>query len=209
MVCLLVVTDAARALKVKRIVFGECGHAWRVAYNFLQTLVGEFEFLDTRYPFPQHILEVTWDAIQQGKLTLDKSANDDKVITLHDSCNVARGSNMGDEIGGQFTLPRQVIQAVCNHFVEMPQGTTHDATFCCGGGGGLLTDDLLVLRVKGAKPRVEALHYVAQQQGVTHMAAMCAICKTQFSQVLPHYGFEREQVVSVHQLVSHAIVLTE
>ena len=116
---------------------------------------------------------------------------------------------MGDEIGGQFTLPRQVIQAVCNHFVEMPQGTTHDATFCCGGGGGLLTDDLLVLRVKGAKPRVEALHYVAQQQGVTHMAAMCAICKTQFSQVLPHYGFEREQVVSVHQLVSHAIVLTE
>ncbi len=203
------IRDAARALKVKRIVFGECGHAWRVAYNFLQTLVGEFEFLDTRYPFPQHILEVTWDAIQQGKLTLDKSANDDKVITLHDSCNVARGSNMGDEIGGQFTLPRQVIQAVCNHFVEMPQGTTHDATFCCGGGGGLLTDDLLVLRVKGAKPRVEALHYVAQQQGVTHMAAMCAICKTQFSQVLPHYGFEREQVVSVHQLVSHAIVLTE
>ena len=203
------IRDAALQLKVKRVVFGECGHAWRVAYNFLQTLAGEFTFLDPRYPFPQHMLEVTWDAIQQGKLTLDKSANDDKVLTFHDSCNVARGSGMGGEVGGQFTIPRHVIKAVCNHFVEMPVGTTHDATFCCGGGGGLLTDDLLPLRVKGAKPRVEALHYVAQHHGVTHMAAICAICKTQFGQVLPYYGFDREQIVSVHQLVSNAIVLTE
>ncbi len=203
------IRDAARELKVKRIVFGECGHAWRIAYNFLQTLVGEFDFLDTRYPFPQHMIEVTWDAIQQGKLTIDKSLNDDKVLTLHDSCNIARGSGMGDEIGGQFNLPRQVLQAVCNHFVEMPEGTTHDATFCCGGGGGLLTDDLMPLRIQGAKPRAEALHFVAKTQGVTHMAAMCAICKTQFTQVLPHYGFEREQVMSVHQLVGNAIVLAE
>ena len=39
------------------------------------------------------------------------------------------------------------------------------------------------------------------------MAAVCAICKSQFTKVLPYYGFDREQVVSVHQLVSNAMVL--
>jgi hypothetical protein len=64
------------------------------------------------------------------------------------------------------------------------------------------------IRVKGAKPRVEALNNVMQEKGVTHLAAICAICKSQFSKVLPFYGMEMDQVVSVHQLVSNAIVLT-
>jgi hypothetical protein len=40
------------------------------------------------------------------------------------------------------------------------------------------------------------------------MAAICAICKAQFSKVLPKYGFDMEAIVSVHQMVSNAIVLT-
>ena len=39
------------------------------------------------------------------------------------------------------------------------------------------------------------------------MAAICAICKSQFAKVLPTYGFEMDSIVSVHQLVSNAIVL--
>lgn len=201
------IREAAIKLKVKRIVFGECGHAWRVAYSFLNTLAGPFDFLDQRYPIPQHILEFTWGEIEKGTLVLDKTANDDKVLTFHDSCNVARGSRMGDKPGGQFEIPRQVIKAVCQHFVDMPMDTIHDATFCCGGGGGLLTDDLMDLRIKGAQPRAEALKHVTTHYGVTHMAAICAICKSQFTKVLPYYGFSMDQIVSVHQLVSNAIVL--
>ena len=48
---------------------------------------------------------------------------------------------------------------------------------------------------------------VVEQDGVTHMAAMCAICKAQFTKILPYYGHDREMVVSVHQLVSNAIIL--
>ena len=70
-----------------------------------------------------------------------------------------------------------------------------------------MTDDLLELRVKGAKPRMEALKQVKDSHGVTHMAAICAICKSQFSKVMPHYGFEMDGIVSIHQLVSNAIVL--
>lgn len=201
------VREAAIKLKVKRIVFGECGHAWRVAYSFLNTLAGPFDFLDQRYPIPQHILEYTWGELQKGTLKIDKTENDDKVLTFHDSCNVARGSRMGNYPGGQFDIPRNVIKAVCNRFVDMPADTIHDATFCCGGGGGLLTDDLMELRVKGIQPRAEALRHVSLHNGVTHMAAICAICKSQFTKVLPYYGFTMDQIVSVHQLVSNAIIL--
>jgi Fe-S oxidoreductase len=202
------IREAAMELGVKRIVFGECGHAWRVAYSFLNTLAGPWDFLDPRYPVPQHICEFTWDLIQQGRLNLDKSQNDDKVLTFHDSCNVARASRMGDKPGGQFDIPRNIIKAVCNHYHDMDADTIREQTFCCGGGGGLLTDDLMELRVKGAKPRVEALNTLMQEKGVTHMAAICAICKSQFTKVLPYYGLDMDQIVSVHQLVSNAIVLT-
>ncbi len=201
------VREAALELGVKRIVFGECGHAWRVAYSFLNTLAGPFDFLDPKYPVPQHICEVTHDLIKRGALKLDPSANDDMVLTYHDSCNVARASRMGDSPGGQFFIPREIIKAVCNNFVDMPPDTIHDATYCCGGGGGLLTDDLMELRVKGALPRMEALKQVVDNDGVTHMAAICAICKSQFTKVIPYYGFGMDMIVSVHQLVSNAIVL--
>ena len=202
------IREAALELGVKRIVFGECGHAWRVAYSFLNTLAGPFDFLDPDYPVPQHICEFTWNEIQKGTLNLDPSQNDEMTLTFHDSCNVARASRMGDKPGGQFEIPRNIIKAVCTNFVDMSPETTREATFCCGGGGGLLTDDLMEIRVKGALPRMTALKEVVEDYGVTHLAAICAICKTQFAKVLPYYGFEMDQIVSLHQLVSNAIILT-
>lgn len=202
------IREAAIELGVKRIVFGECGHAWRVAYSFLNTLAGPFDFLDPNYPVPQHMCEFTYNMIEKNELTFDKSQNDHMTLTFHDSCNVARASRMGDTPGGQFKIPRAVIKAACNNYVDMPADTIGEATFCCGGGGGLLTDELMEVRVKGALPRATALTHVTKEYGVTHMAAICAICKSQFTKVLPYYGFTMDQIVSVHQLVSDAIVLS-
>ena len=70
-----------------------------------------------------------------------------------------------------------------------------------------IDDTLARLRKKGAQPRMRALQQVAAEHGVTHMAAMCAICKAQFSKVLPMYGFEMDAIVSIHQMVSNAIIL--
>lgn len=213
------IREAVLDLGVKRVVVGECGHAWRVAYSFWNTLTGVGaggsdpfaeqlqKQLDHRYKQPMHICEVTWDLIERGVIKMDKSANDQYNITFHDSCNVARGSGMGDVFGGQFDIPRNIVKAVANNFVEMAEGTTREQTFCCGGGGGLLTDDLLDLRVKGALPRMESLQNVKDSHGVNFMASICAICKAQFTKVLPYYGFDRRTIGGVHQLVSNAIVL--
>jgi Fe-S oxidoreductase len=213
------IREAALELGVKRIVVGECGHAWRVAYSYWNTLAGigagaddPFALqlqqqLDHRYKQPMHICEFTHDLIQRGALQFDKEKNDDRIITFHDSCNVARASRMGDSAGGQFTIPRDIIRAVANNFHDMAPETICDSTFCCGGGGGLLTDDLLEIRVKGALPRMEALNSVVQEHGVNFMACICAICKAQFTKVLPQYGFDMGMVGGVHQLVSKAIRL--
>ncbi len=201
------IRKAALDLGVKRIIFGECGHAWRVAYSFLNTLAGPFEFLDPKYPVPQHICEYTYDLIQRGKLNFDKSANDNLVVTFHDSCNVSRASRMGDMPGGQFKIPREVIKACVNNFHDMAPDTINESTYCCGGGGGLLTDDLMELRVKGAMPRMQALKEVVDEHGVNHVAAICAICKSQYTKVLPYYKFEMDMIGSVHGLVSKAIRL--
>ncbi len=213
------IRDAALELGVKRIVVGECGHAWRVAYSFWNTLTGvgagandKFaqmlqKQLDHSYPQPAHICEVTLDLVKRGAITLDKDANDQRIITFHDSCNVSRGSRMGNIPGGQFIIPRELIRASANHYHDMAPGTTHEATFCCGGGGGLLTDDLMEVRVKGALPRANALKDVVDNHGVNFLALICAICKSQFTKVLPYYGFNMSMVGGVHQLVSTAIRL--
>ena len=199
--------DAAKELKVKRVIAGECGHAWRVLYSFSNTLNGPFDFLDSQYRQPTHICEYTLDLVKKGAIKLDKSKNDAYSVTFHDSCNVARGSRMGDTPGDQFTIPRELIKSCCNKFVDMSPDTIGETTFCCGGGGGVLTDELLEIRVKGAMPRMQALKRVKDSDGVNFFALICAICKAQSTKIFPIYGIEMEEVGGVHQLVGNAIEL--
>lgn len=199
--------DEARRLKVKRVVIGECGHAWRAAYAYSNTMNGPFDFLDSKYKQPTHICEFTLDLVKSGAIKLDPSANDDKVVTFHDSCNVARGSRMGDVPGGQFTIPRELIKASANKFVELREGTTKESTFCCGAGGGLLTEEVMNIRFAGAMPRMQTVKEAVDNHGVNYYALICAICKTQFSKIFPAHGFPEDMVGGVHQLVSNAIIL--
>lgn len=186
------ILKAARELEVKRIVWGECGHAWRAAL-YTQTLSGSMDFLEV--PYPVHICQFTLDLLRRGAFKLDPSVNDEYTVTYHDPCNVARAGQLVEE-------PRELLRAVCNHFVEMPADTIREKTFCCGGGGGLLTSEIMDLRVAGSKPRAEAL----RQTGANRLATICAICKAQFQAVLPKHKLEAE-VCGVHDLIGNALVL--
>ena len=127
------IVEAAREVGASRIVFGECGHAWRVGHNHLESLAGPLDFLARGRV--EHVVEVTDELIRRGAVTLDPTANDHRRVTYHDSCNIARASRLGDIPGGQFIVPRRVLRAVCNHYVEMARNTIREATFCCGRGG--------------------------------------------------------------------------
>jgi len=184
--------DAARQLRVKRLIIGECGHAWRAAQAFMDTLNGPLDFLCA--PRPEHICEFALRMIRRGALKIDKSANDGQVVTYHDPCNLARA-------GGLIEEPRAVLRAAVNAFREMARDTIRERTFCCGAGGGLLADELMDLRMKGAKPRVEAF----RASGANYLATPCAICKAQLPVAFQHYGVEA-QVGGVMDLLGKAIV---
>ena len=197
----------AHELGVRQIVIGECGHAWRVASSYWQGLFEDSQRHRGRIKDPVHICEFTHELITSGRVQLNPSVHDSKVITFHDSCNVARGSRMGNHPRDVYEIPRALLKASCNNFVDMAPDTIRENTFCCGGGGGLLTDELMEVRVSGASPRVYALEQVIAEKGVTHMAAICAICKSQFRSVLPHYELGTDMIVSLHQIVGDAVVL--
>jgi Fe-S oxidoreductase len=199
--------DEAKRLKVKRVVIGECGHAWRAAYCYSNAMNGPFDFLDNNFQQPQHICEFTLDLINKGLIKLDKSANDDKIITYHDSCNPARATKIGNMIGGQFEIPRKLLSKVANKIVEMDAAANRERTFCCGAGAGLLADEIMQVRINGAYPKVNAINNAMKSHRVNTVAMICAICKTQFNTILPYYGLDRDMVVGVHQLISNAIVL--
>jgi Fe-S oxidoreductase len=183
------IVDKAKEIDAKLVIIGECGHAWRAARQFMEKMNGPLPF---KYC---NILEYTADKIRKGKIKLDKSQNDDVIVTLHDPCNMARAGNLISE-------PRYIIKSCVNDFREMPDNTIKEKTFCCGGGGGLLTEEIMELRMKGGMPRAEAV----RSTGANYLAAPCAIDKAQLPLVMSHYKLE-VQVGGVHDLVGKAIVM--
>ncbi len=204
--------DEAKRLGVKWILGGECGHMWRVAHQYMDTMNGPADFLEKPVsPIPGtkfenansskmvHICEFTSDLIHNNKLRLDKSRNDGWKVTHHDPCNIARGMGLLEE-------PRYVINSVCNHFHEMPENTIREQTFCCGSGAGLGTDENLEMRMRGGLPRGNAVKYVKENYGVNLLTTICAIDKATLPAVVD-YWVGGVEVGGIHELVGNALVM--
>jgi hypothetical protein len=54
---------------------------------------------------------------------------------------------------------------------------------------------------------MQALQDVVAEHGVNYLAAICAISKSQYTQVLPYYKHPMDMIGSIHGLVAKAIVL--
>lgn len=204
----------AERLGVKWILGGECGHMWRVINQYMDTYNGPAPanmvvpvspitgtvFDNARSTKMVHIAEFTADLIKHNKLRLDPSRNDHLITTFHDSCNPARAMGLLEE-------PRAVLRAVCNNFVEMPERTIREETFCCGAGSGLNTEEIMELRMRAGMPRGNALRYVQQKHGVNHMACVCAIDRATLPP-LANYWAPGVTVSGLHELVGNALIMT-
>jgi len=98
-----------------------------------------------------------------------------------------------------------VIRSVCNHFVDMPENTIREQTFCCGGGAGLGTDENMEARIRGGMPRGHALKHVQQKHGVNMMAAMCAIDRATLVTVA-NYWAPGVGITGITELVANAMI---
>ncbi len=202
----------AKRLGVKWILGGECGHMWRVLSQYMDTWNGPADFLEvpkspiTGTVFEQaksmkmvHVAEFTADLIRHNKLKLDPKRNDHLVVTWHDSCNTSRGMGLLEE-------PRYVLKNVVNHFVEMPEDTIREKTFCCGSGTGLNASEDMDLRMKGGFPRANAVKFVAEHYGVNMLGNICAIDRATLK-ALMDYWVPSVNVCGLHELVANALVM--
>ena len=202
----------AKRLGVKWILGGECGHMWRVWHQYHNTWYGPGSFLEepvspitgTKFENAKsncivHVTEFTADLIRHNKIKLDKSRNDNYIVTFHDSCNPSRAMGLLEE-------PRYVIKNTCNNFYEMPPNTIRENTFCCGSGSGLNASEDMELRLRGALPRANALKSVHEKFGVNTLGNICQIDRATL-QTLVDYWVPGVAIRGVHEMVGNALVM--
>lgn len=171
--------DACIELGVKKLVIGECGHAYRIAKRLGPTASRNKNPFETT-----NIFNLADEYLAKGAFQFDKSRITERV-TYHDPCNFARSTGVYEE-------PRRLLRALTDNFVEMIPNRTEN--WCCGGGGGLAVMDgqeqvaklngtFHDYRMKAGTMKLEQI----RASGANYCAAPCANCKRQIMQLMEHY----------------------
>jgi Fe-S oxidoreductase len=173
--------EAARKLKVKKIVLGECGHGHKAS------MVTADRILTGDLNIPREsALVLLRDLVMSGRLRFDPSRNDFPV-TLHDPCNMVR-------MMGIVEPQREILRAICPQFREMtPHGVNN---YCCGGGSGFaimsgFNFEDWRFSVAGRTKLKQILDAFADCPGPDvkkYVCAPCSNCKGQFRDLFRYYG---------------------
>ncbi len=173
--------EAAKKLKVKKIVLGECGHGHKAS------MVTADRILSSDLNIPREsALVLLRDIVRSGRLKLDPARNDFPV-TLHDPCNMVR-------MMGIVEPQREILRAICPQFREMtPHGVEN---YCCGGGSGFAImsgynfEDwrFLVSGRMKLKQVLDAFVDCPDPRTKKYVCAPCSNCKGQFRDLFRYYG---------------------
>ena len=166
--------DTAARLRVKKIVMGECGHAFRSVYDMGNRWLGW-----RMPPIPiVHAIEFYHDLLKAGKIRIKKKF--EPAVTLHDPCNVVRG-------GGLAEMSRYVAHAICENVVEMYPNREHN--YCCAAGGGVINagPPYKMTRMDGNRVKAEQL-FNAKARGAKVLIAPCHNCHSGLEDINHHYG---------------------
>jgi len=194
--------QAAKKLKVKKIVIGECGHA----HKALTVIADRILTGDLSVP-RESALVLLREIVMSGKLKLDPSRNDFP-ITLHDPCNMVR-------LMGIVEPQREILRKIAPKFREMePHGVYN---YCCGGGSGFAIMSPFNfqdwrLSVSGRmklKQIVEAFADCPGPETPKYLCAPCSNCKGQIRDLFRYYGvWEKQRILygGLVELIVNAMV---
>lgn len=170
--------ESASRLKVKKIVMGECGHAFRSVYD-----VGNRALGWKMPPIPVvHAIEFYYELIRDGKIKIAKKYQ--KPVTFHDPCNTVRGR-------GLHEMGRFVTNATCEKLIEMHPNREHN--YCCSAGGGVINcgPPYKMTRVDGNRIKAEQL-FAAKARGAKTIIAPCHNCHGGLEDIVHHYGLDMD-----------------
>ncbi|MCP4693770.1 MAG: (Fe-S)-binding protein [Desulfobacterales bacterium] len=170
--------DTAIRLKVKKIVMGECGHAFRSVYDVGNRWLGW-----KMPPIPiVHAIEFYYDLLKEGRIKIKKKY--ETPVTLHDPCNVVRG-------GGLHEKARYVVNELCEELIEMEPNREHN--YCCAAGGGVINTGppYKMVRINGNRIKAEQL-FAAKSRGARTLIAPCHNCHSGLEDIVHYYGIGLE-----------------
>jgi Fe-S oxidoreductase len=170
--------ESAARLRVKKIVMGECGHAFRSVYD-----VGNRALGWKMPPIPMvHSIEFFYELIRDGKIKIAKKY--EKPVTFHDPCNTVRGR-------GLHEMGRYVTNATCEKLIEMHPNREHN--YCCSAGGGVINcgPPYKMTRIEGNRIKAEQL-FAAKARGAKTIIAPCHNCHGGLEDIVHHYGLEMD-----------------
>jgi len=171
--------ESAQKLKVKRIVMGECGHAFRSVYDMGNRWLGW-----KMHPVPVvHAVQFYWELIQEGKIKLAKKYPGP--VTIQDPCNIVRGRGLEDKL-------REVTRfLVDGDIIEMHPNKEHN--FCCAAGGGVINTGppFKNVRVEGNEIKAKQLAATAEK-GVKTVITPCHNCHGGLHDIIHHHKLGME-----------------
>ena len=194
--------EIAKALKVKKISVGECGHA----HKAMMVIADRVLTGDLNIP-RESAIPLLADLVMNNKIKLDPGRNNFPV-TLHDPCNMVR-------LMGIVEPQRQILRKICPQFREMePHGVDN---YCCGGGSGFAIMQSMNFpdwrsaisgRVK-LKQVIETFRDVISPDIPKYVCAPCSNCKGQIRDLFNYYSvFEKCGIFygGLVELIANAMV---
>jgi Fe-S oxidoreductase len=181
--------ERAAQLRVKRIVMGECGHAYRGAvYDGPKWLAWK------QPPIPMvHAVEFYYDLIKSGRLEIKRKI--EEPVTVQDPCNIVRGSGLHEKL-------RYVVNALCEDLRDMDPRYEHN--YCCAAGGGVINcgPPWKLSRMKSIKIKAEQMAATKARTIITP----CHNCHSGIEDIIGHYKLGMH-VTFINELLVKAIDL--
>jgi Fe-S oxidoreductase len=173
--------ETAARLKVKKVVMGECGHAFRGA------VYDGPRWLGWKYPpIPMiHAIEFYYDLLVSGRIRIREKYKEH--VTVQDPCNTVRGRGLGGKL-------RYVINAMCENFTDVHPRFEHN--YCCMAGGGTINCGPPWKRSRMLSNRVKAEQL--SETGAKIVITPCHNC---------HSGIE--DIIGFYKLGMHVKFLNE
>ncbi len=163
--------ETAQRLRVKRIVMGECGHAFRSVYDVGNRVLGWSKPPVTVV----HAVEFYYELMTSGKIKVKEKYK--KKVTIHDPCNISRGRGLHDKV-------RYIMGELCEDIVEMTPNCEHN--YCCNAGGGAINCGPPYKNKRVAGNRIKAKQLAAT--GAEIVITPCHNCHSGLDDIILGYG---------------------
>jgi len=183
---------------IERMIMPDCGGGSYGCRKGMETCVVEDPNNQVGFVY---LYDYLVEIIREGRIKLDKSVNEGRRFTWHDSCK--HGRELARHFGkGFYEEPRWIIRQCVDDFVEMTPN--RGLNYCCGAGGGMWPMPFEKESAHHARHKYEQI----KRTGADVVVVGCSNCRDQIMKRIPKFYTDyKYEVKYIWQLVSETLVL--